>query len=206
MKQILLISSLRLFINDPLLLEQCLGKPLKGLRVAYVINATKGVTDLAYFERNKKFFNKQEVNFTEIDLNNLKEPQLRELLPKFEAVYVEGGNSFYLIRSIRESGFEKVVKDLIPKGLIYIGGSAGAYVACPLIEMADWKGPNKYDHYGVTDFTGMGLVDFLVFVHYTPEVRDLIKEKIFQAKFPVKILTDDQAILVQDDNIILIEK
>jgi len=43
-------------------------------------------------------------------------------------------------------------------------------------------------------------VPFLLSAHYRPENDEVIKAGIAQAKYPVRILTDEQAILVQDDN------
>src|SRR3989338_791475 len=146
---LLLLSSLRLLING---LPSVLGKPWKEFEMAHVITASKGVTNLEYFERNRAFFKKEGLKSEELDLDGKSENELREILSKKELVYVEGGNSYYLLKSIRESGFDKVVKELLPRGLIYMGGSAGSYVACPTIEMAGLRHQDgKYDHYGVTD-------------------------------------------------------
>jgi peptidase E len=111
-----------------------------------------------------------------------------------------------LLKSIKESGFDKVIKKLLPQGLIYMGASAGSYVACPTIEMATWKHQDKYDHYGLTDLTAMNLVPFLLMAHYKPENQELLKEEISQANLPVKILTDEQAIMAQDGSFKLIGK
>lgn len=105
------------------------------------------------------------------------------------------------MKSIRESGFDTVIKELLPTGFIYIGASAGSYVACPTIEMSFWKHQDKYHHYDLKDFTGMNLVPFLMTVHYTPEYESILREKIPQSKYPVRILTDEQAILVKDDEV-----
>lgn len=181
-----------------------LGKPWREFKMAHVITASKGVTNLEYFERNRAFFKKEGYQSEELDLDGKSEDELREILSKKELVYVEGGNSYYLLKSIRESGFDKVIKELLPKGLIYMGGSAGAYVACPTIEMAGFRHQDKYDHYGVTDLTGMNLIPFLLSVHYKPEYRDILEEKISQAKYPLKILTDEQAILIKDGEVELV--
>lgn len=183
--------------NPPLVL----GRPFNQFKMVHVITASKGVKDKAYFERNRRFFKEQKYQCTEVDLDETKEGDLRKVLEKAELVYVEGGNTFYLLKAIRESGFEKIIKELLPKGLIYMGASAGAYVACPTIEMAAWEHQDKYDHYGVTDLTAMNLVPFLVTVHYTPEYRELLKEKISAARYPVRILSDDQAFLVRDEKV-----
>ena len=143
MTKILLLSSSRFLINHP----QVFGKPFKDLKMAYVINASKGVTNLDYIVREKNFFKENNYNYDELDIDSKNEDELRNILSKYEMVYVTGGNSFYLLKSIKDSGFDKVVKELIPKGLIYMGASAGSYVACPTIEQAKWKHQDKYDHY-----------------------------------------------------------
>jgi len=94
-----------------------------------------------------------------------------------------------------------VIKELLPQGFVYIGGSAGSYVVSPTIEMSLWRHQDLYDHYGMTDFTGMNIVPFLTTVHYIPEYEELIRKKIPLAGYPVKILTDNQAILIKDDKI-----
>ena len=164
--------------------------------MAYVTTASKGAHSLDYLDRAKKIFADNHYNYEELDLDGKNEQWLRDYMKNFDVVYMQGGNTFYLLRAIRESGFDNVLKDLVPKGLYYIGASAGSYVACPTIEMATWKEPNKYDRYGMTDFTGMNLVPFCVSVHYTPEYHDILKEKIVSFNYPVHILNDDQAILV----------
>jgi len=204
MQTILLLSSGKFLPNNPLVL----GKPFKDFKMAMVINASKGkgVANTDYMERDKNFFREQGCNFFELDLDGKTENELREILKKTDVVYVEGGSSFYLLKSIRESGFDKVIKELLPQGLIYMGVSAGSFVACPTIEMATWKYQDKYDHYGITDLTAMNLVPFLLSAHYKPENQELLKEKISQASLPVKILNDEQAIILQGDNVKLIGK
>lgn len=197
MENVLLLSSTKFAIKNP----EPFDKPLSKMRMVYITTASKGAHSLDYLERAKKIFAANGYNYEELDLDGKNEQWLRDYMKNFDVVYMQGGNTFYLLKSIRESGFDKVLKDLIPKGLYYIGASAGSYVACPTIEMATWKEPDKYERYGLTDFTGMNLVPFYVSVHYTPEYRDILKEKVTQAKYPVYVLTDEQAILVKDGRV-----
>ena len=101
------------------------------------------------------------------------------------------------MKCVRESGFDKVVKELILKGVIYIGASAGSCIACPTIEMAYWKHPDR-NTFGLTDLRALNLVPFLLSVHFKPEYAPVLKRKISTSKYPVKILTDEQAILVRN--------
>jgi dipeptidase E len=177
-----------------------LGKPLGDLQIAHVISASKGagVGSLDYLDRTRAIFKQKGCAFEDLDLDGMTENQLRLELPKFDAVFVNGGSTFYLLKSIRESGFDKVIADFILTGRIYIGASAGSYVACPTIEMATWKHQDKYDRCGLTDLSAMNLVPFLVTAHYVPEYRDILKDKIAHAAYPTKILSDEHAVLIRD--------
>jgi len=181
-------------------------KPLRDMRMVYITTAAKGVDDLEYLERAKEIFKTNGYNYEELDLDDKDEHWLRNYLKDFDVVYMQGGNTFYLLKTIRESGFDKVIKELLPKGLIYIGASAGAYVACPTIEMAGYRHQDKYDHYGVTDLTGLNLVPFLITVHYSPEYAEILENRVAQSKYPVRTLTDDQAILIKDGKERLIDQ
>lgn len=200
MKTLLLLSSGRFLNKD---LSEYLGKPLKDLKIAHVITASKGkgVSDLSYLDRAREVFRKNNCYFEDLDLDGKNEDDLRKILSNFDAVFVNGGSTFYLLKSIRESGFDKVIKELLLNSFIYIGASAGSYVACPSIEMALWSHQDKYDHCSLTDLTGMNLVPFLVSVHYQPEYYDILNEKIPQAGYSTRILTDENAILVKDEEI-----
>lgn len=181
-----------------------LSKPLKDMKIAYIDTASRGVEDTSYMERHKVRMKELKWDFEEIDIAGMKEEKLRQTLKDKEVIYVEGGNTFYLMKAIRESGFQGVLEDLLEQGVIYIGTSAGSYVCSPSIEMANWKHQDKYDHYGVTDLTGMNLVPFIITAHYVPEYMELISEKIKTAEHPVRILTDEQALLIQDDEVQLV--
>ncbi|HNX11335.1 MAG TPA: Type 1 glutamine amidotransferase-like domain-containing protein [bacterium] len=200
MKTLLLLSSSRFLKND---LAPYLGRPLSDLRVAHVITASKnrGTGTLDYLDRTRTIFKENNCYFEDIDLDGKNKEELRDILKKFDVVFVNGGNTFYLLKSIRESEFDKVLEELLPQGLIYIGASAGAYVACPTIEMALWPHQDRYDHCGVTDFTGLNLVPFLITAHYVPEYDDVLREKIPQAHYPTRILDNEQALLVKDDRV-----
>jgi len=202
MKTILLTSSGK-FVTDGDMLF--LAKPISQMKLAYITTAAKGVQDASYVNARKQRMAELNFNFEEVDLDGKNENELMKILADKEIIYVEGGNTFYLLKTVRESGFDNVIKNLIDKGVIYIGSSAGSYIACPTIEMNLWKHPD-INRYNLTDLTGLNLVSFLVTVHYAPEFKELLKEKIKNSKYPVKILTDEQALLVRDGEVKLLGK
>jgi peptidase E len=198
MSQIILLLSSSSFLEKDF--QPILGRPLKEYKLAHITTAGKGegVRNLDYQERTRNRLRAQECVFEDIDIDGKNEDELREIFKNFDGVFMNGGSTFYLLKSIRESGFETVIKELLPQGFLYMGASAGAYVACPTIEMSLWPHQDKYSHYGMEEVKGMHLVPFLVTVHYTPEHEVLLKEKIPTASLPVHILTDEQAIIVRD--------
>ncbi|MBM5789762.1 hypothetical protein FJZ23_01605 [Candidatus Parcubacteria bacterium] len=179
-----------------------LPKPLSGAKILYVTTASKKVNDAGYVERTRETMDELNCFYTEYDIVGKSEEELKKALSSHDIVYVEGGNTFYLLKAVRETAFEKVVKEAIQNGLVYWGVSAGAYIACPSIIMATWS--DRFDRCGITDWTAMNLVPFFVKAHYRPDMLETIKEKSKDLQLPLRALTDEQAVVVRDGEIQLV--
>ncbi len=197
MKTILLTSA-GMNVKEEIL--KILPKPVSQIKIAHIITASKIEKNLSYLEKENQDMREAGFNVENVDIEGKNENELRVLFNDKDVIYVQGGNTFYLLKHVKASGFDKVVKELIEKGVIYIGVSAGSYIACPTIEMAYWKHPDK-NTVGLTDLTGLNLVPFLLSVHFDPKYAKILKQEISIAKYPVRILTDDQAILVKDNEV-----
>ena len=137
-------------------------------------------------------------NIEDLDIRGKNSKDLYETLSQKDIILVNGGNTFYILKYSRESGFDKVVKRLINEGKIYIGVSAGSYIACPTIEQSHWKHQDR-NNFNVSDLTGLNLVPFLISAHFTEEVRSSLEEGVKTTKYPVVALHDTQAVLVMGD-------
>ncbi|PIY96940.1 MAG: hypothetical protein COY66_02090 [Candidatus Kerfeldbacteria bacterium CG_4_10_14_0_8_um_filter_42_10] len=199
----LLLASRGTYITDGK--YEIFDKPRDQIKWAYITTAGKSVPDTAYIQKHVTRMRKLGWDFEDIDIEGKNPNELREILKDKDAINMLGGNSYFLLKCIRESGFEQVLKEFLERGGVYCGSSAGAYVACPTIETATWRNPKKFNRHGVTDFTAMNLVPFLILAHYKREEEQIIQPKIQAAKYPAKLLTDQQAIMVQDDQIELLE-
>ena len=69
--------------------------------------------------------------------------------------------------------------------------------------MSTWKSSTK-SRYGLTDLTALNQVPFLMVAHYDPKHDEALRRGISKAKYPVKILTDDQALLVRGKKVTLL--
>lgn len=195
MKTLILASSGQFIIDNNI--DKYLPKKLADCKIAYIITASKKVSDSSYINEQRQKMKELNFNYTEIDIDDKNEKELKKILKSYEIIFMEGGNTFYLLKSIRESGFENVINDLLNKGAVYIGSSAGSYVACPSIIMATFSERPK-DRCGVTDFTALNLVPFLISAHYTPDKLPNLKEKSKILNLPLHILNDQQAIISID--------
>jgi len=177
---------------------------IKDVKLAFITTASKGVSNKEYMEKHILKMKELGFDFTEIDIDYKNEEELETSLKDFNFIYVAGGSSFYLLKSIKKSGFDKVVKKLVTQGVVYIGSSAGAYVASPSIDISVWKDEyrkEKRNRYGLVDFNAMGLVDFLVLAHYEEGLKEIIKKNLLNSKYLLRILRDGQALLIDDDKI-----
>ncbi len=195
MKKLFLTSS---FAQSADKLSELIPNP-KGLNLAFIPTArdpypTSPWADIDWHKLLELGFNAEMY-----DIKDKTEAQIYNDLKNKDVIFVCGGNTFYLLDHARKSGFDKAVVRLVNEGKIYIGSSAGSYLACPTIEAATWKNQDK-NIVGMSDFTALNLVPFILFVHYKLEHEDLLKQEIPKAKYPVRILKDDQAILVQEDD------
>lgn len=138
-----------------------------------------------------------------IYLDNSKKPSKEELINiiRINSLTITGGNTFALLHNIRNSGFDRIIKNLSKKkNFIYSGFSAGAIIATPNIRIAD-KNFNcsfGYDEnrVGIKDTKALGFVDFEILPHYNPELDKQLVSK-FDNKYGSKIkpLTDSEYII-----------
>ncbi|MFC1663324.1 Type 1 glutamine amidotransferase-like domain-containing protein [Patescibacteria group bacterium] len=199
----LILASRGTFITDGQ--YDIFDKPKNEIKWAHIITAGNSVPNKTYLIKHRERLTELGWDFEEIDIAGQTPNELRDILKDKDAINMVGGNSFYLLKSIRESGFKEVLDEFLERGGVYCGASAGSYVCCPTIEMAGLKDPKKFDHHGVTDLTAMNLVPFLIIAHYTKDFESLVEQLKVKTKYEVKILTDQQAIKVVDDKIELIE-
>lgn len=188
--------------KEKFLLEKgynALGIPKDQMRIGAINTALNLVVDKVYLQYMKEYREDMKASgifFEEFDIKDKSKGEILDFFKDKNIVQVLGGNPFYLLKSVRETGFEEILKYLFSKGLIYIGCSSGSYIMCPTVEIGGWK--LSRDRHGLTDFTSFGYVPYLIKCHYTDEAEKDVKEKAKNLKYPLRVLRDDQAILIED--------
>jgi dipeptidase E len=188
-----------------------LQKPAYDITVAFISTAAKPQENLDYLKRDWTVMrDEMGFNVEEVDIEGKKQVEVAKLLELKDIIFVEGGNAFYLLKTMRACNFEKIIRKLLKKGKVYIGSSAGSIVACRSIKTALWKNSDR-NFVKLRNLKGLNLVPFDIFCHFDrdpEEFAGMIRKKMpfkWQRK-KLKILTDDQAILVQGREVSLIGK
>lgn len=203
MKKLFLVS---LFQNVAGLLKSVVD--VKGKTVTYIPTASK-VEKLGFFIRIGKWalrFSGMKVE--ELEISQATRQQIKDTLARNDIIFVAGGNTFFLLQELRRSGADQLIMDEVHQGKLYIGESAGAIIACPDIGYsAIMDDPAKAAD--LTDYTGLGLVDFYVVPHYQSREFKASSERMVQENQDQKelaVINDNQVIWVHEDNFEILGK
>jgi len=127
--------------------------------------------------------------------------ELQRKVADFDFICVAGGNSFYLLEKILQSGFDKTIQKWVENGGTYIGSSAGSVVAGSDIEPV--KALDNSDKApSLKTYKGMGLADIVLLPHWgNPKFKERYLnqrlEQSYQKRNKIIRLTDDQYLHVR---------
>lgn len=183
------------FINE-------LGVKPKDAKI-FMVTGAQTAEEQHYIDESKNEIN--EVGIEDIDVYKLNRNIEPGELNKYSAVYVCGGNTYFIYSQMQKHGLDKALIDFVKNGGLYFGVSAGSVIPGPSIEISGWGREGDYNKVGLKDLTGLKLVDFSIFPHFKPELQHEVEE--FQKKIDYKVvtLTDQEAILVKNNKKIFIK-
>ena len=203
MKKILLVSMMHR-VTEILKREE---PDLAGKTVSYIPTAIIGEADGD--EAVIEGMIKEETDMLEslglkvdvLEISAASREKITRSLTENDLIFVGGGNTFFLLQELRRTGADKLLAREVEQGKLYIGESAGAAVACPDIGYcALMDAPEKAPE--LESYSGLRLVDFYVVPHLDNEEMGEGARKIIETygdKLDLKVITDEQAILVEGD-------
>ena len=172
-----------------------LNKKPEETNLCFIATASEPEENKWYVDKDRKRLAELGFKITEIDLKQENEDSLKDKFKKFDVIYVEGGNTFYLLKYVRKSGFDKALLDFLNENKIYVGVSAGSIIAGPSIELAGWKNIDK-NIINLKDLSGLSLVPFAIFPHFEKSHTELLEKEVEKISYPVIALSDEQAVLI----------
>ncbi len=125
-------------------------------------------------------------------------------LAAFDLVYLAGGNPYYLLQRVRETGADSVLEDMVAAGRPVIGSSAGALLlgrSLNVVPVFDTSVPDL----GCRNPTALGLVPFTALPHTNrwkarfADYADRLAVARVRCRSEIVEIADDEALLVAGD-------
>jgi len=157
-------------------------------------------SDLDWHYRNIEALKRMGFDVQIYDIAGKSEAQIRTDLTKYKYMYVEGGNTFYLLKHSNLCNFAQFVRDQIKSGMVYISTSAGSVIAGSDTSSNSRPGKTAID-YGLNDSSGYKLVNFNILPHWGAQAKKdaYLNFKIpqsYKEDFPYIFLSDKQYVEV----------
>ena len=111
-----------------------------------------------------------------------------------DTIYVSGGNTFKILKILKDTKFDKEIVKYINNGVKYIGGSAGTHIVTKNISHVLPFDENNTD---LEDFNALGLFDGIIFCHYNDDRKKYVEKSLKENKYNVYTLRDDEYIVVE---------
>ena len=169
-------------------------------KIVFVPTASIREGYTGYVGSARKLFKKLGAQLIEIDISTEELAKIKEAFEEADVIYFTGGNSFFLIDQLRKTGTDKLLKQQLKNGKLFIGESAGAIVCAPDISYIEKMDPIPKD-YSQSNNAALNLIDFYVLPHYLTAPFKKATEQIVQALPDLELcaINNSQAIIVQDD-------
>jgi dipeptidase E len=200
MKQLFLAASIS---KVALHIKKYLPDPV-GRRLAFINTAAEGDHgDKSWLKEDREALVNMGYDVFDYTITGKNSGSLRTDLMTSDVIFVSGGNTFYLLEKIQQSGFKTIIQEFVNQGKPYIGSSAGSVVAgpdvYPVINLdAVEKAPN------LNGYEGLQLTDVVVLPHWgSDEYKDAYlyqrSATAYNTKNKIILLTDNQYLYIKDD-------
>ena len=110
-------------------------------KIVFVPTASIREGYTGYVGSARKLFKKLGAQLIEIDISTEELAKIKEAFEEADVIYFTGGNSFFLIDQLRKTGTDKLLKQQLKNGKLFIGESAGAIVCAPDISYIEKMDP-----------------------------------------------------------------
>ena len=166
------------------------------------INTASQVEEIrCYVNRDKQALESLGMHVDEFDISDQSADIIQAKIQQNDYLYIEGGNTFYLLQQLKATGADRIIIDQINQGKPYIGCSAGTVILAPNIAYIE-----KMDDVRLApllnDYTALSILDFYPLPHYDNEPFKAAATEIlqqYQYEYPLVTLSNDQFIAIYEN-------
>ncbi len=117
----------------------------------------------------------------------------------FDAIYIDGGNTFTLMEEIRNTHFYELLHQFIHHGGVVNGDSAGAIILGSHLETAHFGDTPDENETDVISYQGLNLLgNYAIHCHYLDCEKTEVQDFVTEYGFPVIALYENTAVSVID--------
>jgi len=178
------------------------GNDCAGKKVVFIPTASIVEKVNFYVKSDLKALERLGMVVDELEVSTASPDEIESKIANADYVFVEGGNTFFLLQELRSSGADRLISEHIEKGKTYIGASAGSMVVSKDIEYV--RHMDKPDVAPRLEgcFSALGAIDFCVVPHCTNFPFKKAAEKIikeYSESLNLYPISNDQAVVVNGD-------
>lgn len=186
--------------------QELLNKPFSETLVGFIPTASNNVDgDKWWIIKDIVALNNLGCKIDIVDISALLRDKALERLKNVDVIFVEGGDTFYLMDSIHHSGIYEDFRKLL-ETKVYVGVSAGSAICAKNLALE--ASQEMYDE-GLDrkeDVLGLDIVPYYVFPHYGskewfPKVtRENANKYVNQYGSVVYLIDDQSAVIINGEN------
>ncbi|MDR0908417.1 MAG: Type 1 glutamine amidotransferase-like domain-containing protein [Spirochaetaceae bacterium] len=176
----------------------CSGKTVVFIPTASIVEKVN-----FYVASDKKALIKLGMTIDELEISKATPEEIKTKITNADYIFVEGGNTFYLLQELKRTGTDKLIVEQINNGKLYIGVSAGSMIISKDIEFAKLM-DDPAAAPDLKDYSALGLIDFCVVPHYNNVPFKKAVEKIiaeYSGKLDLHPISNNQVVTVNGDTI-----
>lgn len=156
--------------------------------------------DLSWLAADRKPLTDAGLDVFNYTVTNKTPSEVEKALEGVGAVCVAGGNTYFLLEQVRNSGFDQIITKRVQEGMPYIGSSAGALLAGPSIETS-LDDPSITPK--LTNYTGLELCTISVRPHWgSAHFQDAYQhefKRLYSLNKSMVLLTDTEFMVVENN-------
>ncbi|MDR0194576.1 MAG: Type 1 glutamine amidotransferase-like domain-containing protein [Myroides sp.] len=176
------------------------GEEVKGKRVTFIPTASIVEEYVGHVKNDQRAFEALGILVDVLNVSKATTGEIKDKLSTNDYIFVSGGNTFYLLQELRQSGAEQMIKEQIALGKVYIGTSAGSVIMSPDIEYLEAM-DDKSKATSLESYKGLEQIDKYLLVHYqnfpfVESANQILAD--YQDKLPLVILSNHQVLTVKE--------
>jgi dipeptidase E len=177
------------------------GRKSRTLQMTYIPFCADGAS--VFYQRAIRRYRSHGIErFFCLPVDNNPTREEMEVAMKSDVIYLAGGNTFYFLKYLRETGMLDRLKEYAENGGVLAGLSAGGLIMSPTIKLAadEGLGPDE-NEVGLLEMDGMNLFPFEFSPHFEPTTKQVKAHIAYSltTENPVFASVDGGGIIIDGD-------